>query len=84
MRHDSNHTETSTANGIFDKAFRHTWMNNTEPEFVTFYFTRPVPNTLIIVFPRQIVILNVVTRQAIICPEGPFYQAALDEFGLGN
>ena len=57
-------------------------MSNNEPRIVDFNVARPEPNILTLVFPDQIIVLNLVTRQAIICPAGVFYEAALDELQL--
>ncbi len=57
-------------------------MSDNQPTLVDFEITRPAPNVAILVFPDQIIVLNLATRQAFICPQGPFYEAALDELQL--
>ncbi len=57
-------------------------MNNEDPRFVDFNIARPEQNIVTLVLPDQIIILNLVTRQAIIVPAGVFYEAALDELQL--
>ncbi len=59
-------------------------MNNSEPTIVEFTITRPEPNIAILVFPDQIIVLNLASRQAFICPAGVFYEAAVDELQLGD
>ncbi len=59
-------------------------MNNDQPSIVTFTIARPEPNIAILIFPEQIIVLNLVTRQAFICPAGVFYEAAVDELQLGD
>jgi hypothetical protein len=59
-------------------------MNDSAPTFVDFTISRPEPNIVILRFPEQIIVLNTVTQQALVVPAGIFYQAAVDEFQLGD
>ena len=59
-------------------------MNDSAPHLADFSIARPEPNIVILRFPQQIIVLNTVTHQALIVPAGTFYQAALDEFQLGD
>jgi hypothetical protein len=59
-------------------------MNNGEPTLVDFTIFRPDPNIIALVFPNQIIIINIVTNQALVVPEGAFYQATVDELQLGD
>jgi hypothetical protein len=59
-------------------------MSSNDPYFVDFTITRPEPNIVIIVLPEQIIFLNFITSQALIVPAGVLYQAAVDEFQLGD
>ncbi len=72
------------ASAIKTLGFSTVCMNNGEPALVNFTISRPDPNIIALVFPNLIIIINVVTNQALIVPEGPFYQATVDELWLGD
>ncbi len=59
-------------------------MSSATPTLVDFIISSPEPNIRIILLPEQIIFLNLVTRQAFVVPAGPLYDAAVDEFQLGD